>query len=261
MTKIACVQMDIVLGDKNFNIKNAIRYIEEASNNGAEVVCLPEMFNTGLVFKNIKKFAENESGETLTKLRDAAKRYKIIIISGSMPVKEKSAVYNASYLISKKGEIIGNYKKIHTFSPMCEDKHIKGGCKISVFKVGKLKIGLMICYDIRFPELARNLVLKGANILFVPAQFPNPRSEHWNILLKARAIENQLYVVGTNRVGDDETRSYFGNSMVVNPWGETVVKAGQEPDLIYADIDLNEVKTVRKLIPCFKDRRVDVYLN
>jgi predicted amidohydrolase len=251
--------MNIVSGDKQANLKTAMSYIDEAGNNGVEIVCFPEMFNTGLVFKTIKKFAETESGETLGLLCSIAKRKKIAIIAGSIPIKEKSYIYNAAYVINKKGKIIGNYKKIHTFSPIGEHKHIKSGSKINIFTLGKLKVGLMICYDIRFPELARNLALKGANILFVPAQFPNPRSEHWKILLKARAIENQVYVAGVNRVGADESRSYFGYSMILDPWGNILSKAGEEPTIIYADIDQNEIRKTRKVIPCFKDRRCDVY--
>lgn len=259
MTKIACVQMDIASGNKQFNLQNAMRYIEEACNNRAEIVCLPEMFNTGLVFKRITELAEHENGYTLTLLRNMAKEKEIAVVAGSIPIKEKSYIYNAAYVINKKGDIIGNYKKIHIFSPMDEHKYIKGGSKINVFTLGKFKIGLMICYDIRFPELARSLALKGANILFVPAQFPNPRAEHWNILLKARAIENQIYVAGVNRVGEDETRTYFGYSMIVDPWGKILSKAGREQAVIYADIDLNKIKKIRKSIPCFKDMRHDVY--
>lgn len=256
MVKVAAVQMDIVLGDKSANLKNAVSLIEEAGKNGAEIVCLPEIFNTGLVFEKMAELSEEENGETLNLLRDTAKKQKVNIITGSFPLKSKDEIFNTAYIISSEGKIIGSYRKLHLFSPIGEDKHFKSGNTVEVFKCGQLNIGLMICYDIRFPELARSLALKGANILFVPAQFPNPRLEHWKVLLKARAIENQLYIVGVNRVGFDASRTYFGHSMIIDPVGSVVSEAEEEQKIIYADIDLDNIKKIRELIPCFKDRRI-----
>lgn len=120
-------------------------------------------------------------------------------------------------------------------------------------------IGLMICYDIRFPEIARILCLNGAEILFVPAGFPNPRMNHWRLLLQARAVENQVYVIGVNRVGHDNTSTYFGHSMIVDPWGEIISECGDKEEIIYGDINPEQIKKVRKKIPCLQNRKEDVY--
>jgi predicted amidohydrolase len=162
-------------------------------------------------------------------------------------------------VFNREGECVTSYAKIHSFQLMDEHLYMEAGNQLGHFHVDHVEAGVMICYDIRFPELARKLALSGAKILFVPAQWPNPRLHHWRTLLQARAIENQMYVVACNRVGESEGTSFFGHSMIINPWGEIMLEGDETEQLLAASIDLNEVETIRKKIPIFADRRPTLY--
>ena len=152
----------------------------------------------------------------------------------------------------------GAYRKVHLFSPTREDQHFHAGDEAPVVPVEQAVTGGLVCFDIRFPELARKLVVDGATILLVAAQFPHPRSSHWETLLKARAIENQAWVVAANRVGSSGGLDYFGRSMIVDPWGEIVAAEMSEREAVVTErIRLDAVSSARELIPC--RRRPDVY--
>jgi predicted amidohydrolase len=259
MTKIAAIQMDIKPGNKEKNLSTAIKQIKEAVNQKAHIICLPELFNTGYMPEEMHNLAEEEEGETIKLLMSSAREYNVNILAGSIAVKENSHVFNKSYIINSKGHIAGYYCKTHLFPLMGEDRCFKHGNRLSVAKLEECAIGQMICYDIRFPEIARALALKGAELLSIPAAFPHPRLNHWRILLQARAIENQLYLVAINRVGSDKTGSYFGHSMIIDPWGEILCEAGEGEEVIYGEIEINKINKVRNKIPCFQDRRKDLY--
>jgi len=259
MKRLAAIQMDIESGNKEKNLEKAVKYIKEAAKNNSAIVCLPELFTTGFIFEKLHILAEDSKGKTITTLASVAEEEKIIIIAGSIVEKMGNNIFNTTYVINSRGKIEGIYRKNHLFPLMNEDKHFKKGDKITVIKLSLITAGFMICYDIRFPELARLLALNGAELIFIPSEFPNPRLKHWRILLQARAVENQCYVVGVNRVGKDITGSYFGHTMIIDPWGEIVAEAGDKEEIIYGEIDGDMVKKVRKKIPCFQDRREDVY--
>ena len=142
---------------------------------------------------------------------------------------------------------------------MDEEKHLQSGDKLGLLNVSGTDAGMMICYDIRFPELARKLAINGAKMLFVPAQWPNPRLHHWRTLLMARAIENQMFVIACNRCGTSGTSTFFGHSLIIDPWGEIIAEAGEEESIIRAEIDLALVDTIRSKIPVFEDRRPQLY--
>ena len=251
--------MDIRPRDAEGNLGVAVDRITAAAAAGADLVCLPEMFPTGFDYEYIRESAEPLSGPFMTALKETARDAGTYLVCGSYPEREKEKIYNTAVVIGSDGEIIGKYRKIHLFPVMDENLHLSPGREIPVFETGLGKLGVMICYDIRFPELARALVLGGAEILVVPAEFPYPRLDHWKCLLKARAVENQCFVLAVNRVGSVESTRFFGNSAIYDPWGEMIAGSGDSEDVITGTIDTALVEEVRRRIPVFADRRGDLY--
>lgn len=239
---ISIAQMDIVLGDKERNIRKGVSFIEEAVKRKSDIIVFPELWTTGYA-KDVKELAEPLNGKTIKKLTETAKE-KNIKIFGSIAENH----YNTMHYISPKG-LEASYRKIHLFSLMNEERFFAAGNKIGL----KENIGMMICYDLRFPELSRKLTINGAEILIICAEWPYPRIEHWRTLLKARAIDNLAYVIGCNRVGNDTKFEYFGHSSVIDPWGRRMIEGGKDEALLTCEIDLSLVKEVRKKFPVLKD--------
>jgi predicted amidohydrolase len=160
----------------------------------------------------------------------------------------------------RKGEPFAEYSKVHLFRLMDEQRYLAEGNSMCRFELDDVPCGTLICYDIGFPEMARSLTLKGCKVLFVPAQWPRPRIDHWKKLLQARAIENQMYVVACNRVGSEGDNEFPGHSMIIDPWGRTIdeMPEGNE-GILFAEIDVDKVEELREAIPVFLDRRPLVY--
>lgn len=259
--RVALIQMDIVPGDPDANFRHAAVKIGEALSDETkpDVIVLPEMWNTGYALERIGGIADRNGERTRRTFSDMAKKAGVHIIAGSVADADSGRVRNTIYAFDREGRMHARYSKIHLFRLMDEHHYLSPGDEIGRLSIDGHAAGMMICYDIRFPELARNIALGGAKILFVPAQWPNPRLHHWRTLLMARAIENQMYVVACNRVGTSGTTAFFGHSMVVDPWGEIVAEAGEEETILTADIDLALVDEVRGRIPVFADRRPALY--
>ena len=253
--KAASVQFDITLGDVDANLSYVLSKIEKLSKEGVKLIVLPEMWSTGYAWRKLGKLSER-TPEILQELKKASGKGTVII--GSIPEKDGEGIYNTAYVIDS-GRVTGRYRKIHLFSPMKEDYFLKAGNEPLVCNTSVGNIGVLICYDVRFPELARRLTLDGAEILVVPAEWPHPRLDHWRTILKARAIENQLFVIAANRCGKQGVVRFCGNSMIVNPWGEVISEAGEGEETITAEIDLNLVTRYREEMPALKDRREEVY--
>ncbi|WP_239525084.1 nitrilase-related carbon-nitrogen hydrolase [Methanosarcina mazei] len=171
---------------------------------------------------------------------------------------KNSPYYNLGFCFES-GALAGTYRKTHPFK--AENKYFSKGSSIEPISLKKqdLKIGFEICYELRFPEVARKLALAGSDLLVTTAAFPNPRSEHWKVLAKARAIENQIPHIACNRTGSAPDCSYFGHSMIIDAWGEVKADAGSKECVIVHDLDMSQKDEVRKLIPVFEDRRVELY--
>jgi predicted amidohydrolase len=248
--RLALIQMDIILRRIEENLRRVDRFLDEALRFNPEIISLPELFSTGYDLEYIKEKAEEIKEVTLNFIQNKARELNCYILAGSMPEKENEKIYNTSFFINKKGEILFKYRKINLFPPFKEDRYFCKGKEISWGKIIKegegILIGSLICYDLRFPHLFKELSQKKVDIIFLPSQFPNPRLNHWEILLKARAIENQIYIVGINRVGEDKDRSYFGNSMVVDPWGEVLANAFYEEKILFSEVDLEKIKEVKE---------------
>lgn len=253
---VAAIQMDIAFGNSRQNLEKAGRLINKAAGNRAQVVCLPELFNTGYDYPTITRQADDLFAEGVEQLSQLARKNGLYIITGSMAEQVDDRIYNTCLVIDETGSIKGKYRKIHLFPPLAEPQHFTPGEEPQVVKTPFGEWGLMLCYDLRFASLSIKLGLLGAQIIFIPAQFPNPRLHHWQVLLTARAIETQSYIVGVNRCGSDPQCSYFGNSMVVNPSGKLVASLGQEEGILLADIDLAQNKLVREDIYHLDNSRI-----
>lgn len=261
--RLGLVQMDAVLGDVNANLERALGYVQEAAEKRVDILCFPELFSTGynpaLLGERYYSLAEPVTGPTIQQLAWAAKENGLhiiapIVLEKSMP----GVVYNAAVLLSGDGEVLGSFSKVHLI--LSERLYFRAGDEYPVFGTDFGKIGIMICYDSGFPELARILALQGAEIVFAPSAFQRADKHMWDIYFKSRALENTFFVAATNRVGQEADLCFFGNANVHNPAGHSVAEAPEdEENLLVVDVDLNEVQTQRAKIPFLRDRRPELY--
>lgn len=251
--------MDIALGDKEKNLASALRMADEASRRGADLLVLPELFTTGYCLDQAEALAETPKGHSVRLLRDLAARFRLFLVAGSLLERRGNRIYNTTPVIGKDGRLFGYYDKTHLFPPFQEDRYLAPGADLPIFKTDLGVFGIVICFDIRFPELARSLALAGAQVLFCPAEFPAERTAIWATLLRARAIENQIFVVGCNRVGSDGKHTYGGRSAIIDPEGKTLAQANASAQLISATIDLGQVTDTQEQLPLNKYRRKGLY--
>ncbi|MBK8945907.1 MAG: hypothetical protein IPM32_11640 [Ignavibacteriae bacterium] len=251
--KIAICQFSPSWNNKEESILSIEKLISNLEK-GTECLIFPEMTLTGFTM-DAKANAEEIDGTGITYFLKLARRKKLEIIAGIIE-KENSKFYNSLYHINSWGIIQAVYRKIHPFTLAKENENYSAGNEIVVSTINMNKIGLSICYDLRFPELFRMNTKQGAEILINIANWPIKRIEHWKTLLKARAIENQCFVIGANRIGTDPYFEYNGCSAVFNAMGEELVLAENEEKLIYCEIDLNEVKTIREKLPFLGDMKL-----
>ena len=181
------------------------------------------------------------------------------IVGGSVATKRDNQFFNTMYVANRLGQIVAEYDKAHLFKLMDEHLFMEPGSQINVFDLDDVTCGGIICYDLRFPEWIRTHTLKGANIMFIPAEWPQKRIDHWQLLLQARAIENQCFIVAVNRVGSDPNNVFNGHSMVIAPWGQVLLSGETREGIYYVNLDLEEVARVRKTIPVYQDRRTELY--
>ncbi len=257
--RVGIIQPDIALGRPDENIEKVTSLIDRLFALGSpDVVILPELWYTGYDYTTLH---ENtiEDDDVLALVRTWVRDFPALWIPGSFPVKGKEGIYNRTYAISHNGRLLETYDKLHLFGPMSEKRYFTQGDRMSTFTYNGVTFGLSICYDLRFPEFFRLLALNGARVIFLPTEWPTTRMSHFDILMRARAIENQVYMVSANRVGRDSMSEFSGGSLVVDPWGEDVCRLGDGEDVALCDIDLSLSDRVRTKIPVFSDRREDVY--
>lgn len=265
---VAAIQLD-TQNDKGENLRVICDYIDEAASHGVRLVSLPEDMN--LIGRNVGEGgrAEQIPGYTTEKLMAKAREHGIYIHSGSFheEIPGEMRAYNTSVLIGPKGGIIASYRKLHTFDvtlpdgTLCnESARICPGDRIVTADTELGKLGFAICYDIRFPEMFRVMALEGVQVIFTPADFTMPTGkDHWEPILRARAIENGVYIVAAAQIGKKPQYTANGNTMVIDPWGTVISRAKDRPGVIYAEIDLDYLEEVRRQIPSLKNRREDVY--
>ena len=252
----AAMQFTVNQGDVDANLEYVRAALKRAADAGAQLAVLPEMWSSGFAYRNLNELALRTAG-IVEELLELSRELKLIII-GSMPEPNGDKVFNTIHVIDN-GRLAGVYRKMHLFSLLGEDRAFSGGDGWLLAETSLGKIGVIICYDLRFPELSRRLALEGARIICVPAQWPKPRDEHWRTLLRARAIENQLFVVACNACGLIGKLDFFGMSMIIDPKGEVLADAGAEQREIGATLDMHMMAEWRAQIPCFNDRRPELY--
>jgi len=257
--KVACIQMDIFFGDVEKNIENAKNKISEAMKERPDVIVLPELWTTGYDLTRLSEIADRDGLETKEKLIEWSKQYGVHIVGGSIAKQTEQGVTNTMYVVTNKGELVNEYSKVHLFQLMDEHKYLIAGNSTGEFKLDDVECAGTICYDIRFPEWMRVHTAKGAKVLFVVAEWPLVRLAHWRLLLQARAVENQCYVVACNRAGKDPNNEFAGHSLIVDPWGEVVVEANEEESILFGELTFEKIEEVRKGIPVFADRRPELY--
>ena len=254
--KAAAIQFNVKQGDVDANLAYVREALHRVAGQGAQLVVLPEMWSSGFSYKNLNVLALRTAA-IVEELLALSLELKLVIV-GSMPEPNGDKVFNTVHVIDN-GKLAGIYRKMHLFSLLGEDKAFSGGDQWLLAETTLGKIGVIICYDLRFPELSRRLALEGAVVICVPAQWPRPRQEHWRTLLRARAIENQLYVVSCNACGIVGKLDFFGMSMIIDPKGELIAEAGDEEREILGHLDLQALHDWRTQIPCFGDRRPELY--
>ena len=267
--KIALLQNPISC-EKDANLALAARSIAEAAANGAELVVLPEMFACPYRSDWFLRFAETADGPTAAMLSKAAAENHVGLIGGSFPEREGEHYYNTSMVFDESGRPIARHRKVHLF-----DIDVKGGQyfkesdtftpgrEITVFSLLGHTFGLAICFDIRFPELFRSMALKGAEAVFVPAAFNMTTGPmHWELSFRMRAVDNQYFTIGCAPARqEDGVYVSYGNSIVCDPWGKVLARAGSGAETLYAEIDLSENARVREQLPLLKARRPEIYLS
>ena len=265
--KLALIQL-LVGANKADNLTRAVKLIEEASKNGASVIALPECFNSPYGSKYFKEYSEPVPGNSTKVLSEAAAKCKVFLVGGSIPEVDGDKLYNTSTVFNPQGDMIGKYRKMHLFDidipgkiTFKESETLSPGNCLTTFDTPSCKIGVGICYDIRFAELAQLYAKEGCGLLLYPGAFNMTTGPvHWELLQRGRALDNQMYV-GTISPARDTTADYiaWGHSTLVDPWGTVVAKADENEQIVYADIDMEFMKSVRQQIPITLQTRKDMY--
>jgi omega-amidase len=247
-------QFDIVWHDKLANFAHVESLVEDAAPAPGSLLALPEMFSTGFSM-DIDAVAEAENGATADFLASLAKRRSSYVIGGLVALAEGGLGANEAAVFGPDGSLIGKYRKMHPFSFSGEGDHYAAGHDPLVFDWDGVRVCPLVCYDLRFPEVFRTAVVRGAEVFVVIANWPRVRQKHWEILLKARAIENQAYVVGVNRVGRDPTVKYEGGSLILDPRGEPIANGTDRECAIRAEIDQADLHEYRRHFPALQDMK------
>ena len=265
--KVAAVQMSSG-SDKEQNLKQAGKLITLAAKKKANFIILPEVFNYRGNLNKAVKFAENIPGYSTNIISQLAKKHKVWILIGSMLETVESVrglPFNTSVLINTKGKIVAKYRKIHLFDIKLKGKQIlessrnQAGKHPKLAKVENIKVGLSICYDLRFPELYRYYSKSGAKIICIPSSFTKPTGEaHWHTLIQARAIENFAYVIAPNQAGTGSGGvKTYGHSLIVDPWGKILAEGlADKEEVIFAEVDLDYLEKIRKNLPSLEHRKI-----
>jgi omega-amidase len=257
--KISLGQMNIQLGQPAVNFETARRLAVKAALQGSDILVLPELWSTGYDLEHADAYAVPVTEGIFAETAVLAREHNLGIIGSCLSKLGEGKFGNTAVFINKDGTILTEYSKIHLFRLMDEHQFLTAGEALTPVETTWGKIGLAICYDLRFPELFRQYALADCVLTFLPAEWPHPRLAHWQTLLRARAIENQMYIVACNRVGQSKGTDFCGHSCIIDPWGDVLVEAGEEEALLTVEIDLDKVTAVRQTIPIFKDRRPQIY--
>lgn len=265
--KIAVCQLRTEL-QKEQTVKKAERMVREAAQNGAQIVCLPEMWSCPYSKDYFHAFADAENGETQREMSRWARENGIILVGGSIPEKAGDKLYNTCFVYDKTGAQIARHRKVHLFDvdieggvSFKESNSFAAGDSVCVFDTEYGKMGAIICFDIRFPELVRATANRGAQVIFCPAQFNMTTGPlHWELSIRARAMDNELYFVGASAARfEGFDYECWGHSTVAGPFGMVEKTCDETEQILYCDIELDKLSSVRRQLPTFLHLREDVY--
>ncbi|MCU5746163.1 carbon-nitrogen family hydrolase [Staphylococcus sp. SQ8-PEA] len=259
--RLLVLQFKIVPANVQENEDHIYRLFKQHVTEKIDCVVLPEMWNNGYALEDLSELADKNAVRSTQFIRDLAIKYQVDIIAGSISNKKDNGIYNTAFAVNNNGEIINSYDKVHLVPMLNEPEFLNSGQEVpsQFYLSNNAQATQIICYDLRFPELLRYPARNGAQIAFYVAQWPEARKSHWRSLIQARAIENDMFVVGCNSCGDDGETVYAGHSMVVNPNGEIISELTHEEGNIELDLDLNEVTHQRRAIPVFENLRKELY--
>lgn len=255
---ITLVQLDLAPGDLEGNFIKAQDGVKRAAEKGSDIVLLPELWASGFDLEHTRDYASSMDDGWFARMSTLASENGIAL-GGSLIEESLGKYYNTFAFYGSEGNLMGSYRKIHLFQKLQEHIHFSGGEEIVVVDSPWGKIGLAICYDLRFPEIFRSCAIQGAELILLVAEWPRRRIEHWKILLQARAIENQCFLAAVNKAGTSQGAALGGNSAVVSPMGEFLILGGENEELLQAEIDLDAAAATRNWMPVFDDRKPNVY--
>lgn len=258
--KISCLQMKMELGNPSENLLHAKQLICHGVKEHPDVLVLPETWNTGFFPKaGLAEMSSHNLAEVKKHIGGLAMEYGVNIVAGSVSNLRGGRIFNTASVFDRKGACIAEYDKIHLFTPMGEDRYYTRGNHICRFMLEGIKCGVIICYDLRFPELTRRLSLDGIEMLFVVSQWPRERIAHLRCLTAARAIENQIFVVNCNSCSEADGTVFGGTSAVIDPMGRTLALAEEKEEILSAECHMNLTEKIRGSIPVFRDRHPELY--
>ena len=258
---LATYQFDAMLGAVDANLRRIGRVLRSLAPDEVDVIAFPEMCDTGYAMGTIVEAAVTWGPDHLAEIRELAAAKRTAVVLG-VSERTEHGVYNATVVIDAAGQRIHRYRKTHLVSiePIGEHRYLRAGDALDTFTVGGLTAGILTCYELRFPEVARALTLRGARLLFVPAAWPLSRVDHFTTLLRARAIENQVFVVAAARVGTDAGTRFGGHGMIVDPNGRVLTEGSEDAEgMLRATIDPDDVDRARARIAALEERRPDLY--
>ena len=268
LLKIALIQMH-VSQNKDENVEIACQKVSDAAKAGVNLIVLPEMFNCPYSNRYFRSFAEPEGEYTWQAMSTCARKNGVILVAGSIPeIDEQGLVYNTGFVFDRDGSEIAKHRKVHLFDidvvggqRFFESETFSPGSEVTVFDTPFVPLGLCICFDLRFPELARLMTLKGAQVIIVPGAFNMTTGPaHWEIMFRQRAVDNQLFTVGVAPARDEEGEYVsYGNSIICSPWGDVLYRADAEEATIIAELDLSLNDRIRAQLPLLSALRDDVY--
>ncbi|MGP1366670.1 MAG: carbon-nitrogen family hydrolase [Schwartzia sp. (in: firmicutes)] len=258
--KISILQMPVVIGGRAENIASLRRMMEKASKEEPDVVLLPELWDIGFLPWPMKRYGDPEGEMAKAALRDLAMAYGVNIVGGSVAAAATDRVANRCFVYDRGGTLVASYDKTHLFSAGGEGRVFAPGAQATTFLLDGVRCAVIICYDLRFPELVRRLAEENISVLFLPAQWPTVREMHWRVLTQARAIENQIFVAAANGSGAFANGlPLAGRSVILDPWGERLAEAQTGEAILTADCDMAVREKIRREIDVFADRRPELY--
>ena len=259
--KVSIIQMNMRVLERDWNFDHAEELIRHAVHeNAPDVVVLPEMWNTAFsAGSDLSQVCDHGLKQVRARFSPLARELNVNIVAGSVSNERDGKLYNSACVIDRHGACVAEYDKTHLFSPMGESDDFAPGNHLATFTLDGVRCGIIICYEVRFPELWRTLALRGAEVIFHPAQWTAERQYHWETLTAARAIENQLFVVSCNACGERGGTVFGGSSRVLDPWGELLAVGGPGEEIVTGEFDVTRVHEVRSGFNVFHDRRPDLY--